>query len=348
MDATTRRAARARRAGAVVALGTALTVGLVGCGFGGANTLPVPGTPGTGDGAYRISAIIPTAAGLVTNAPIMLDDATIGSIGRITVDNWNARVEMRLDKGTRIPSGSHVMVGMTSVLGSSHLAILQPDNPSGAMLTAGATIPLAKCPEQENLSPASGGPAIPDVSVAQQVSACTFPTTEQVLSSLSVVLNGGGLAQFGDIVSEVNKVFNGRQDTITKLVPRLNQLVGTLNNQRGDIIRAIEGLDRLTDTMNAQRPTIEKALADGPKILQLFVDQRQPLVDALGAIGRLSRNADDILKANGDDIRLAVKSLDATLDQLQSTGLSLSQSLSVLLPSRSRRGRSTRSSGVTT
>ncbi|GAA3033086.1 virulence factor Mce family protein [Gordonia defluvii] len=321
-----------RRAAAAVVLGTAVATGLVGCGFGGANTIPVPGAPGTGGGSYRISAIVPTAAGLVTNAPIMLADATIGSIGSITVDNWNARLEMRLNKGAQVPQGSQVMVGMTSVLGSQHLQILQPDNPTGSMMRAGDTIPLAKCPEQKNLSPtAAPGQQIPDVSVAQQVSACTFPTTEQVLSSLSVVLNGGGLSQFGDIVTEVNKTFNGRQDTIAKLVPRLNRLVGTLNAQRDDIIGAIDGLDRLTATMNAQRPTIEKALADSPRILQLLVDQRQQLVDTLGAIGKLSSTADDILKANGDDIRLAVKSLVPTLDQLQSTGPALTQSLGVLL-----------------
>ncbi|NNG97773.1 MCE family protein [Gordonia araii NBRC 100433] len=320
-----------RRTAAAVALATALATALVGCGFG-ANKLPVPGAAGTGEGAYRISAIIPTAAGLVTNAPIMLEDATIGSIGSITVDDWNARVEMRLNKGAQVPAGSHVMVGMTSVLGSSHLQIVQPDNPSGPMMRAGDTIPLAKCPEQENLAPtAAQGQTIPDVSVAQQISVCTFPTTEQVLSSLSVVLNGGGLSQFGDIVTEVNKTFNGRQETIAKLVPRLNKLVGSLNSQRGDIIRAIAGLDRLTATMNEQRPTIERALADGPRILQLLVDQRQQLVDALGAIGRLSSTADDILKANSDDIRQAVRALKPTLDQLQSTGPSLTQSLGVLL-----------------
>ncbi|MFT4201226.1 MCE family protein [Gordonia sp. (in: high G+C Gram-positive bacteria)] len=322
----------ARRSLAAVSVGTAMTVGLVGCGFGGANTLPVPGAPGTGDGSYRVSAIIPTAAGLVTNAPIMLDDATIGSIGKISVDDWNARVEMRMNKGAQIPEGSHVMIGMTSVLGSSHLQILQPDSPTSSMMKAGETIPLAKCPEQQNLAPTTDkAKAIPDVSVAQQISACAFPTTEQVLSSLSVVLNGGGLSQFGSVVTEVNKVFDGRQETIAQLVPRLDQLVGSLNAQRGDIVKAIDGLDRLTATMNEQQPTIQKALADGPKILQLFVDQRQQLVDALGAIGKLSDTADDILKANGDDIRLAVKSLDATLKQLQSAGPSLNKSLGVLL-----------------
>lgn len=113
------------------------------------------------------------------------------------------------------------------------------------MMSPGDEIPLTKCPEQENLSTPKD--PVPDITAAQQVQACTFPTTEQVLSSLSVVLNGGGLSQFGDIVHELNNVFAGRQDVITKLLPRLNRLVGDLNGQRNNIIRAMEGLDRLGD-----------------------------------------------------------------------------------------------------
>ena len=46
-------------------------------------------------------------------------------------------------------------------------------------------------------------PPEPDINSAQQVPGCSYPTTEQVLSSLSVVLNGGGLSQFGDVVHEM-------------------------------------------------------------------------------------------------------------------------------------------------
>ncbi|NED63265.1 virulence factor Mce, partial [Streptomyces sp. SID10244] len=120
------------------------------------------------------------------------------------------------------------------------------------------------------------------------------PTTEQVLSSLSVVLNGGGLAQFGDIVHEMNSVFTGRQDTISKLVPRLNTLVGDLNNQKANIIRATEGLDRLAASINEQTPTVEKALADGPQILGLLNEQKQQFTDTLGALGKLSKTSNDI------------------------------------------------------
>ena len=61
-------------------------------------------------------------------------------------------------------------------------------------------------------APESGGE--PNVTVAQQIRKCTVPSTEQVLSSLSVVLNGGGLSQVGSVVDELNKVFLGRADEL--------------------------------------------------------------------------------------------------------------------------------------
>ena len=170
-----------------------VVVAATACGFSGLNSLPVPGAQGTGSGAYQISAVLPNAAGLVSNAPVMIDDVTVGSVGDIEVRDWNAELDIRLDKGVRIPQGSHVMVGMTSVLGSTHLQIVEPDSYDGYM-APGDQIPLPACPESPNIAAPTTAPPEPDINSAQQVPGCSYPTTEQVLSSLSVVLNGGGLS----------------------------------------------------------------------------------------------------------------------------------------------------------
>lgn len=329
MRATPRRNTALRNVFGAVVISSALVAS--GCGFDGLNSLPVPGAEGTGSGSYELMATIPNAANLVQNAPVLINDATVGSVGKIEVKNWQAEITLRLNKGTQVPVGSYVMVGLTSVLGSLNLQIVQPENADQGTMTPGQQIPATSCPEQENITPPPNEEPIPDINSAQQVAACTYPTTEQVLSSLSVVLNGGGLAQVGDIVHELNDAMAGRQDVLRELVPRLNTLVGDLNNQRENIIRAMEGLDRMTQTINDQTPVVEKALADGPKILKLLVDQRVHFTDALGALSRMSRTTDDILQANSEDIRVLTSNLVPVLDQLQSTGPSLTQSLGILL-----------------
>lgn len=315
----------------LIAMLTIAVFGVGACGFDGLNSLPIPGAEGTDRGAYQITAVIPSAAGLVPNAPVMIDDATVGSVGPISVQDWNARVIIRLNEGVRVPRGAHVMIGMTSVLGSSHLEIVQPERPEGGVIEAGDEIPLTRCPQQNNIETDPDATPEPDINVAQQVGACSYPTTEQVLSSLSVVLNGGGLSQVGDIVTELNDVFTNRRDVVSRLVPRLNTLVTDLSGQTDNIISAMEGLDRLTATFNEQRPTVERALADGPEILQLLNDQRQQFTETLAAVGQLSRTSNDIISANDEDIKTIVANLSTLLDELSSTGPALPQSLDLLL-----------------
>ena len=315
------------RAAMIVALVAAM---LTACGYSGISSLPVPGAAGTANGSYRIRAEIPNAAGLVNNAPVLMNDVTVGSIGKISVNNWHAALDIRLDPGVRVPRGSHVMVGATSVLGSVHLEIVAPEQGGAGYLRAGDEIPLPACPPSSNLA-APQGKAIPDVTSAQQVPGCSYPTTEQVLSALSVVLNGGGVAQFGDVVHEMSAVFNGHQKSLRALTPRLNTLVGDLDRQKSSIIAAMVGLDRMTGVINAQAPTVEKALTDGPRILKVLNDQRDNFVTALDALGRLSSTTNDVLDANTRDIETIIANMRPALKGFADAGPALPGSLRLLL-----------------
>lgn len=315
----------------LILLVATVTVLASACGFNGVNSLPVPGAQGTGDGSYKISAVIPSAAGLTNNAPVLIDDATVGSIGSISVaPGWNAKVDIRLNPGVKVADGSHVMVGMTSVLGSTHLEIVEPTGTATGYMQPGDQIPLPKCPKVDNIAQPTET-AVADINSAQQVAGCNYPTTEQVLSALSVVLNGGGLSQFGDIVHEMSQIFDGHDQQIRALIPQLTTLVGDLNNQTDNIIRAGEGLDRLTVAVNQQTPTLQKALRDGPQILKLLNDQRQQFVNALDAVGRLSSTTNDVLDANSQDIKTIVANMAKAFQGLAAAGPALPGSLRLLL-----------------
>ncbi|MFC0314627.1 MlaD family protein [Gordonia phosphorivorans] len=314
---------------AVAAL--ALIAPLSACGSGSlVSSASAIGAEGTGDGAYEITARIPSAAGLVQNAPVQMADATIGSVGDIQVADWQAKITIRLNRDVKIPEGSFAMIGMTSVLGSSHLEILQPEETDGKYLKPGQSLDAPNCPVQNNIA-APAGKAVPDINSAQEVQACRYPTTEQVLSSLSVVLNGGGLSQAGEIVSELSAAFAGGGDDLDRLIPRMTTLVTDLDKQADNIIKATEGLDRLSAQINAQEQTVQRALASGPQILQLLVDQRKNLVTSLESVGNLSKTANEILEANSDDLKVITPNMRELLDQLASTGPALTNSLRILL-----------------
>lgn len=296
---------RTRRLTAAVTLAVA-AVTLSGCEWNGLNSVSMPGTAGRGDDAYRIQVEMPNVTTLSQNSPVRVDDVTVGSIANIEVVDWHALVTVALNGDVQLPANATARIGQTSLLGSQHLELAAPtdEQPEGR-LEDGDVIPLDR--------------------------AGAYPTTEQTLSSLSVVLNGGGLAQINDITTELNAAVVGREDSLRNLMPRLDELVGTLDQQRTDIISAMEGMDRLASTVNDQTDVLERALDDLPEAVGVLADQRANLTAALTSVGEMSSVASRLIENAGEDLDTNLEALTPTLRALADSGSSLTQVLGVLL-----------------
>ena len=297
---------RTRRSVAAIATATALTLALTGCEWEGLNSVPLPGTEGGEDGAYTVQIEMPNVTTLSQNSPVRVSDVTVGAVTDIELDGWHALVTVSINPGVELPANATAKIGQTSLLGSQHLELAPPPGvaPKGT-LEDGAVIPIDR--------------------------ADAYPTTEQTLSSLSVVLNGGGLAQINDITRELNAALGGREESIRDLLPQLDQLVGSLDAQRGEIISAMEGIDRLASTVNAQTETLNAALEGIPPALEVLVGERQNLTNALVALGNFSATATRVINESGDDLESNLASLVPILTQLAGTGNALTDVLSLML-----------------
>ncbi len=288
----------------VAVIGALLVLTLTGCQWDGLNSLPLPGTEGRGDGAYQVQIEMPNVTTLSQNSPVMVDDVTVGSVAGIEVQNWHALVTVTLSEGVELPENVDAKIGQTSLLGSQHLALVPPTDPTGR-LTDGDVIPLRR--------------------------AGAYPTTEQTLSSLSVVLNGGGLAQIQDITTELNNAVGGREDSIRDLLPRLDELVSSLDGQRGDIIDAMSGIDRLAVNVQNQNATLTRALNEIPPALDVLIAQRPNITNAFTSLGQLSDVVSRLIETSGADLQTNISSLTPVLNALANSGNALTDVLSVLL-----------------
>ncbi|MFE3293451.1 MCE family protein [Rhodococcus sp. NPDC059234] len=297
---------KTRRKVAMVSVAFGLTLTLTGCEWNGLNSLPLPGTQGKQDGSYTVEIEMPNVTTLSQNSPVRVNDVTVGTVSGIEVQNWHALVTVSLNPDVQLPANATAKIGQTSLLGSQHLELAPPVGiaPQGT-LKDGDVIPLER--------------------------AGAYPTTEQTLSSLSVVLNGGGLAQINDITKELNAAFDGRTDSVRDLLPQLDNLVGSLDKQRGDILSAMEGIDKLAGTVNQQSATLTAALDGIPPALEVLVGQRQNLTDALVALGNFSDTATRVINQSGDDLKANLKSLAPLLNELAATGSALTNVLTLML-----------------
>jgi len=151
----------------------------------------------------------------------------------------------------------------------------------------------------------------------------TYPSTEQTLSSLSVLVNGGGLGRVGELVTETNNALNGRQDQVRDLLTRLNNVVGIFADQRDDINASITALTRLAGTMAGQSDVITQALQRIPPALDVLIKEQPRITTALEKFGVFSNTATKLIKATQDDLVTNLRNLEPTLRALADVGPNL-------------------------
>jgi virulence factor Mce-like protein len=287
----------------MVVVGSCAALATTGCAFQGLNSLPLPGAVGRGPDAKIYHVEIANVGQLESNSPVMIDDVVVGSVGRMTVQGWNADVEVSVQPDVAVPANAVATVGQTSLLGSMHLALNPPlgEAPSGR-LEPGATIRLSK--------------------------SSTYPSTEQTLSSLSLVINSGGLAQFGDIVHNFNAALSGNEQQIRDLLTRLDTFVSTLDDQRDNIIESIKSLERLANTFAGQRDVLTEALKKVPPALDVLIRERPRITTALEKLGTFSDTATQLVNDSKADLVRNLQNLEPTIRALADIGPGLPTAVS--------------------
>jgi phospholipid/cholesterol/gamma-HCH transport system substrate-binding protein len=293
---------RGSRMKGLTVFGSCVVLTLTGCSFEGLNSLPLPGAVGRGPDAVIYHVEVPNVATLESNSPVMIGDVVVGSVGRMTVSDWHADVDISVKPDVVVPANVVATVGQTSLLGSMHLALDPPlgEKPSGR-LQPGATIALNQ--------------------------SSTYPTTEQTLSSLSAVVNGGGLGQIGDIIHNFNSALSGREPEIRDLLTRLDNFIGVLDQQHDNIIASIQQLNRLAGTFAGQRDVIDRALKDIPPALDVLIRERPRLTTALEKLGQFSDTATGLVNDTKTDLVTNLRNLEPAIKALADIGPDINAAL---------------------
>ncbi len=298
-----RRLSTFRAAVASLAAGTLL---LSGCEFDGAYDLPLPGSPVDEDNSYQVTAEFADILNVVPRSPVMVDDVVVGEVTDVERVGWHAKVTLRVRDDVELPDNAIADIRQVSLLGEKYVALEAPESGASA----------DQLGEGDNIGLASTG---------------RNPEVEEVLGALSFLLSGGGVAQLGTIVEELNNVMSGREDRLRTLLGSLEDVVGTLDAQKADIIRALEAMNNLTATLNAERDTVTAALdATGPAI-KVLADQEAELVDMLGSLDRLGVVGTRVIRASKEDLIKTLEHLEPVVSQLTAAGDELAPGLNLLV-----------------
>jgi phospholipid/cholesterol/gamma-HCH transport system substrate-binding protein len=256
----------------------------------GIANIPLPGGPGTGSNKITIYVQVPDTLALNVNSRVRVADVFVGRVREIALKNWIATLTLDLQPGVKLPVNTLAAIGQTSLLGSQHVQLDAPPDPSPQLLKTGDTIPL------KNSS--------------------AFPSTERVLASIATILHGGGVSNLETIQTEINNLLTGRADQIREFLNRLDTFTDELNKQRYDITHAIDSTNRLLNIVAQRNDTLDRVLTEFPPLIKHFADTRDLFADAITALGRISVAADNALGPSSANLHTNLQDLQRPLKQL--------------------------------
>ena len=268
--------------------------------------LPLPGGPDTGENPISIKVEFADVLDLVPQSTVKVNDISVGKVTAVDLEGYQALVTIELRRDVELPDNALAELRQTSLLGEKFVALS---------------------------APAQGASANPlgDGDVIKLAQSGRNPEVEEVLGALSLLLNGGGVAQLKTITQELNLALEGREESARSALRQLETFTGQLDDNKADIVAAIESLNRLAIAAEKQLPTIDAALEELPSALESIDRQRDDLVEMLAALNDLSSVAVDVIQQSKDSTILTLKRLDPVLTQLAASGDNFTNAFHVFL-----------------
>ena len=293
---------RLARTAALVAAGA---VTLTGCDFS-VYELPLPGGADLGDDPYAVTVQFTDVLDLVPQSAVKVNDVTVGKVDKVDLDGYTAEVTVLLREDVELPDNAVAHIRQTSLLGEKFVSLSPPE--SGAspdLLGNGDVIPLERSGRN--------------------------PEVEEVLGAMSLLLNGGGVAQLKTISTELNNALEGREANVKSVLSQLDTFMAQLDENKDAIVQAIESLNRLAISLREQKSTINLALDEMPAALESVNKQRDDLIMMLQALGDLSSVGTRVIRDSKVATVDSLEALAPTLTKLAEAGDALPKSLQVFL-----------------
>jgi phospholipid/cholesterol/gamma-HCH transport system substrate-binding protein len=290
----------------LVALVT-LVLMLAGCGFRGAYSFNLPGGADIGDDPYTVQVAFLDVLDLVPQSGVKVADVPVGRVDRIELrKDWTALVTLTVNGDVDLPANAVAKIQQSSLLGEKFIELAAPGNekPEGT-LRDHPRIPLERTNRNVEV--------------------------EELLGALSLVLNGGGLAQLQTINRELGEALQGRESAVRSTLTQLDTFIGGLDTQKAEINRALDSANSLASTLAARTATIDTALQDIGPGLDVINQQRDLLVSMLQGLARLGDVGTRVINQSSADTVADLKLLQPILTQLAAAGPDLAGSLDLLL-----------------
>ncbi|WP_107657141.1 MCE family protein [Nocardia suismassiliense] len=262
---------RVRTAIRVLAAIVAVTV-ISGCGLT-VQKLPLP-MPGMSGETYTVHAIFEDALSLADQAKVRIGGSNVGVVTKISTKNFRALVDLTISTAVELPEGSTAELRQDTPLGEMFVAVSTPPTAPGApMLRDGATLGLDKT--------------------------SSAASAEQLLVSISLLFNGGGLAALAELTSELDAIVGGRGGQVSRLTTEMTAVVRSLNDNSARVDAVLTEFSTLAGSIEARHAELGRGAGALPDLLGTLAQNNRAIGDLLTKVSATTAALGDYADTSG-------------------------------------------------
>jgi virulence factor Mce-like protein len=257
---------------------------LSGCAFG-LETLPLA-SPGGGGATYTVTAAFANALNLPAKAKVKLNGADIGEVDSIRARDFTAYVKMQIRSDVVLRAGSTAELRSATPLGDLFVAIhpVPQQSADHQILGDGDTIPLE--------STAGGA------------------TVEDVLSSATLLVNGGVIRSLTTLLNGAGTAVGGRGVNVAMLLDQSTTLISRLNMRSAEIRSSLQATSALASTLTRHQDTLNSAIAAAGPASGVIADNTAQLSDLTNRVARVTDQLARFPSLQGTDTRSLIADLN--------------------------------------
>ncbi|OBF16927.1 mammalian cell entry protein [Mycobacterium sp. ACS4331] len=230
------------------------------CATEGLGSLPLP-APGVGSGGYTITAVFSNALNLPEDAKVKLAGADVGQMESMVASNYTAVATLRIMDGVRLPRGTTAELRSATPLGDVFVSVRPPAtvDPNAPLLADGDTIELD--------------------------STTSAATVESVLGSAAILVNGGAVRNFTNIINGLGKATGDQGHAFGALIDKTNRTLGRLNARSGDIETAMTETNRLVAQIESKNDTLGELMSQAGPATRALSENTAGIADLVTTLG---------------------------------------------------------------
>lgn len=257
----------------------------------GLDRLPLP-APSAGARTYPITATFSDALNLPTKAKVRLSGADVGEVESMRAEDYTAVVSMRISADAQIPVGTTAELRSATPLGDIFVSLKPPAtaDPDGPMMAPGDAIPSN--------------------------ATATAASVEQVLTTASLLSNGGAIRNMINVVNGMGHAVGGKGEDLKQFLDESTRVVQNLSDRSSAIKQVLERSGELSTTLSDRQKTIDDALEASAPALGTMASNADRIVDLAATVNRTTLQLAKFPSVRGERSR----SMIADLNQL-SAGL---------------------------